>query len=134
MRVRELARCLGVPFEGDGDLELTGVAPVDSAGPGDLSFINSRKAAKQAETSGAGCLIVPADFSAGRTLIRAASPRATLARAIGFLYPAARPTAGVHPTAAVAASAKIGASVSIGAHASVGENSSIGARTAISAG
>src|SRR5215471_16044760 len=106
MRVRELARYLGMSFEGDGDIELTGVAPVDSAGPGDLSFINSRKAAQQAAGSQAGCLIVTPDFAktTERAVIRAAAPRATLARAINFLYPAQRPTAGVHPTAAVAPS------------------------------
>src|SRR5258706_7227577 len=131
MRVRELARCLGTAFEGDGDIELTGVAPVDSAGPGDLSFINSRKAAQQAESSGAGCLIVPPDFAktADRTLIRATAPRATLARAIGWLYPAERPTAGVHASAVVSLGARIGSGVSIRPHASVGEGSSIGSRT-----
>ena len=123
-------------FEGDGDIELTCVAPVDAAGPGDLSFISNRKAAQQAASSGAGCLIVPPDFAktADRTLIRATAPRATLARAIGWLYPAARPTPGVHPTAAVAPGVRIDSSVSIGPHASVGEGSSIGLRTSIGAG
>src|SRR4051794_15858390 len=115
MRVRELAEWLGSEFQGDGEGEITGVAPIESAGPHDLSFINSRKAAQQAEASAAGCLIVPIDFSAGvRAIIRAASPRTAFARAIGFLRPPSRPEPGVHPTAAIAATAHLADSVSIG--------------------
>src|SRR6185295_117043 len=124
------AQWLGSEFEGDGDAEISGVAPIESAGASDLSFINSRKAAQQAEASAAGCLIVPADFAAaGRTVIRAASPRTAFARAIGRLRPARRPEPGVHPTAVVATTARIGDSVSIGPHASIGDHSSLGAGT-----
>src|SRR5437868_11789184 len=108
MRVRELAEWLGAEFEGDGEVELTAVAPIESAGPGELSFINSRKAALAADASKAGCLIAPADFPRGRTVIRAASPRATFARAIGKLYPATKRAPGIHPSAVIAAGARIG--------------------------
>ena len=84
-----------VEFEGDGELDITGVAPLESAGPSDLSFINSRKAAQQADASEAGCLIVPMDFPGDRTLIRATSPRTAFARAITKLYPAAKPAPGI---------------------------------------
>src|ERR1700693_6382874 len=92
MRVRELAQWLGAVFEGDGEVEIAGVAPIESAGPAGISFINSRKAPQQAEASAAGCLIVPMDFAgAGRTLIRAASPRTAFARTIGRLHPPRQP-------------------------------------------
>ena len=45
MRVRELAEWLGATFEGDGERELAGVAPLESAGASDLAFVGSRKAA-----------------------------------------------------------------------------------------
>src|SRR5947208_7875336 len=124
MRVRELAQWLGSEFEGDGEVEISGVAPIESAGASDLSFINSRKAAQQAEASAAGCLIVPLDFAAGvRPVIRAASPRTAFARAIGRLRPPRRPAPGIHPTAVAAATAHIGDGASIGPHASIGEHS-----------
>ena len=71
MRVRELAEWLGATFEGDGEKELAGVAPIETAGAGDLAFIDSRKAVKQAQTSAAGCLIVPSGSPnpGGRTVI-----------------------------------------------------------------
>jgi len=135
MRVRELAQWLGAEFEGDGEVEIAGVAPIESAGPADISFINSRKAAQQAEASAAGCLIVPMDFAGEvRTLIRAASPRTAFARTIGRLHPPRQPEPGIHPTAVVAATARIGEGVSIGPHSSVGEASSLGPGTAVGAG
>src|SRR5213592_2856923 len=106
MRVRELAQWLGFGFEGDGEAEITGVAPIELAGPAEVSFINSRKAAQQADASAAGCLIVPMDFAGGgRTVIRAASPRTAFARTIGRLHPPRQPEPGIHPTAVVAATA-----------------------------
>src|SRR5207249_12140525 len=131
-RVRELAQWLGPDFEGDGEADITGVAPIESAGPNDVSFINSRKAAQQSEASAAGCLIVPMDFaSQGRTIIRAASPRTAFARAIGRLHPPRSPEPGIHSTAAIAATARIGEGVSIGPHASIGEASSLGPGTTV---
>ena len=49
-----------------------------------LAFIGNRKAARQAATPAAGCLIVPLEFpnAGGRTLIRAAEPRTAFARAV----------------------------------------------------
>jgi UDP-3-O-[3-hydroxymyristoyl] glucosamine N-acyltransferase len=128
MRVRELAQWLEAVFEGDGEMEVSGVAAVESAGPSDLSFISSRKAAQQAEQSAAGCLIVPADFAnaKGRTVIRAGSPRTAFARAIARLHPPRPPAAGIHPTAVIGEGARIAEGVSIGPHVSIGRNVAIG--------
>jgi UDP-3-O-[3-hydroxymyristoyl] glucosamine N-acyltransferase len=135
MRVRELAQWLETGFEGDGEREILAAAPLELAGPSDISFINSRKAAQQAPDSQAGCLIVPLDFPGeGRTVIRAQAPRAAFARILPRLYPPRRPAAGIHPTAVIAADAILGEGVSIGPHASVGEGSRIGAGTIVGAG
>jgi UDP-3-O-[3-hydroxymyristoyl] glucosamine N-acyltransferase len=126
MRVKELAEWLGDEFEGDGEVEITGVAALESASRGDLSFINNRKAAQQ--PTRAGCLIVPADYTstAGQTIIRDASPRAAFASAIPLLRPLAGPAPGIHPTAAIGVGTQIGAGTSIGPHCSIGRNVTIG--------
>jgi UDP-3-O-[3-hydroxymyristoyl] glucosamine N-acyltransferase len=134
MRVRELAEWLGAAFEGDGEKELTGVKSLESAGSEDLSFVSSMKAAGQAEASAAGCLIVPAEFPAGRTVIRASAPRTAFARAVSRLVPPAPHRAGIDPTAAVSSQAEIGEGVEIGPHASVGEGSRIEANCRIGPG
>lgn len=136
MRVRELAEWLGATYEGDGEKEIRSVAPMESAGAGDLGFLGSRKAAQQAESSAAGCLIVPVDFEnrGGRTVIRVKEPRTAFARAVTRICPPEPVEPGLHPTAVIAEGAEIGARVAIGPNASVGEGSRIGDGSVIGAG
>src|SRR5215218_333095 len=136
MLVRELSLRLDVPFEGDGDVRITGAAPLDEAGPQQITFIGSRKAFGAAQRSGAGCLVAPLDFesAAGRTLLRAAQPRAVFAAAIQLLYPPPPVRPGVHRTAAVAADAEIDASAEIGAHVTIEAQAHIGPGCRIGSG
>jgi len=134
LRVREIADHLKAEYEGDRDLEITGVAPLDSASPADLAFVGNRKAAAAAADSRAGCLLVPEDFAKGRTLIRARDPRAAFASVIPLLYPSTAPPPGIHPSAVVAPDANVPASASIGAHAVIGSKARIGERSRIGPG
>jgi UDP-3-O-[3-hydroxymyristoyl] glucosamine N-acyltransferase len=134
MRVRELAEWLGATFEGDGEREISGVKSVENAGAQDLSFVSSMKAAAQAQASAAGCLIVPAEFPTGRTVIRASAPRTAFARAVSRLIPPVPHRPGIHPTAAISAQAEIGQGVEIGPHVSVGDGSRIESNCRIGAG
>jgi UDP-3-O-[3-hydroxymyristoyl] glucosamine N-acyltransferase len=136
MRVRELAEWLGATFEGDGEKELVGVAPLETAGAGDVAFVGTRKAAAIAESSSAGCLIVPVEWpsSSHRTVIRAVEPRTAFARAMNRFYPTVELKPGVHPTAVVGRDVELGAMVYIGPHAVVGDETRIGVATAIHAG
>ena len=134
LRVREIANHLKAVWEGEGDLEIEGVAPLESAGQADLSFVGNRKAAVAAGGSRAGCLLVPDDFPKGRTVIRVRDPRGALAGVIPLLYPTAPAPAGVHPTAAVAPTADISESASVGPYAVIGAATRIGPRTRIGPG
>jgi len=136
VRVRELAEWLAATFEGDGEKELTGVAPLETAGASDLAFVASRKAAAQAQNSAAGCLIVPLEFPnpQGRTVIRTAEPRTAFARALSRFHPPPPVEPGIHPTAVVHPDAQIGPQAQIAAHAVIGEGARIGARSRIGAG
>lgn len=134
MRVREIADQLKAAWEGDGDLEITAVAPLESAQSQDIAFIGNRKAAGRASQSGAGCLLAPPGFPKGRTLIRVADPRAACARVIELLYPPPRATPGIHPSAIIAPDAEVSASATIGPHVVIGAGTRIGARSIIGPG
>jgi UDP-3-O-[3-hydroxymyristoyl] glucosamine N-acyltransferase len=136
MRVRELADWLGATYEGDGEKELAGVAPLDAAGAGDVSFVGSRKAALAAEASAAGCLIVPMDFPgpAYRTVIRVSEPRTAFARAVSRFHPTAELTPGIHPTAVLGVDVQIGALCAIGPHVDIGDSTRLGVSTSVGAG
>jgi UDP-3-O-[3-hydroxymyristoyl] glucosamine N-acyltransferase len=138
MRVSEIAGHLNAAWEGasedDGALEISGVAPLESAARHDLAFVGNRKAAATAAESRAGCLLVANDFPKGRTLIRVADPRAAFARAIGLLYPKRPITPGVHPTAVISALAQIAKSAAVGPHVTIDDGVHIGERSSIGPG
>ncbi len=138
MLVREVAALLSAPFEGDGEVEIRSAAPLESARSHDLAFVSSRKGALKAAESAAGALIVPHEFpapmAAGKPLIRAADPRAAVARVIARLHPRREPAAGVHPTAVLGPGVVLGQRASIGPHATIGAGVHIGDSTSIGAG
>jgi UDP-3-O-[3-hydroxymyristoyl] glucosamine N-acyltransferase len=136
MRVRELADWLGATFEGDGEKELAGVAPLETAGASDVAFVGTRKAAAQAESSAAGCLLVPPEWPSPsyRTVIRAPQPRTAFARALNRFYPTVELKPGIHPTAVIGNNVDIGAMVFIGPHAVVGDGTRVDVASSIGAG
>ncbi|HXS96893.1 MAG TPA: UDP-3-O-(3-hydroxymyristoyl)glucosamine N-acyltransferase [Candidatus Limnocylindrales bacterium] len=136
MRVRELADFLGATYEGDGEKELSEVAPLETAGAGELAFVGNRKAAALAESSAAGCLLVPVDWPSPsyRTVIRVPDPRTAFARAMSRFYPTAELKPGIHPTAVIGKEVEIGTMVHVGPHAVVGDGTRLGVATAIGAG
>jgi UDP-3-O-[3-hydroxymyristoyl] glucosamine N-acyltransferase len=133
VRLRELARRLGCELRGDGELELHGVAGLDEAGPGELSFLaNPRYADKLATTRAAAVVISPAHETALPCLV-SDNPYLTFARAVSLLRPEPRPSPGVHASAQVDASARLAEGVHVGPLAVVGPGVCIGARSVIHA-
>jgi len=133
MLVRELANWLNAAWEGDGELDLTGVAPIEDAGPHDLSFVARRN---KSPSTRAGCLLVPPDFpdQSVRALIRTQDPRGSMARAISTLLPPPSWTPGIHPTAVIDLTAVISAEAWIGPLVTIGARTRIGPGTRLSAG
>ena len=134
MRVRDIAGLVEGVVEGQADLEITGAAPLESAGPADVAFVGNRKAVALAANSRAGCLIVSADFPPGRTLVRVADPRGAFARVLLHLYTQPSATPGVHPTAVIAGGVELPDDVEIGAYVSIGAATRIGRASRIGPG
>jgi UDP-3-O-[3-hydroxymyristoyl] glucosamine N-acyltransferase len=127
MKLGQVAEKLGCTLEGDGSLEISGVAAIDEAKPGELTFLADRKYRPALEATHASAVIVAKEtVPAGKAALRSANPRMDFARAIEIFHPAPQFPAGVHPTAVVAKSAKIGANAHIGPHCFVDENVEIG--------
>jgi UDP-3-O-[3-hydroxymyristoyl] glucosamine N-acyltransferase len=134
LRVAEIAGHLNASFEGDGDLEISGVAPLDLAGAGEITFVGNRKAAAAADKSRAGCFLVTNDFPKGRTAIRVADPRAAFARVVTLLHPVPSTTPVIHSTAAIAPDAQIAETAGVGPYAVIGAATRIGERSNIGPG
>jgi len=127
MRLREIADALGCRLEGDGDLEITGVAGMEHAGPGHLTFLANTKYAPKVKHTKATAILV-AEAARGVEIPRLVSenPYLDFARALALFYQPPRPAPGVHPLAHVAPTAMIGENCSIGPFAVVGERVKIG--------
>lgn len=124
---REIAELLGVTLEGDGRVEITGMAGPERAGAGDLIYVDAAKHLTRAAQSAARCVIVAREAELpGKTLLRAPNPKLAFARAAQWLLPQAEAAAGVHATAIVSASAKLGKGTSVGPYAVIEEDAEIG--------
>ncbi len=131
---RELGEAIGAKVEGDGAVELRGVAAPERAGPHDLIYVESAKHAERATASAAPCVIAAERITvAGKTVLRHAQPKVAFAKAAALLLEPKPISAGIHPTAIVASLARIGADVSIGPYAVIGEDTHVGQGTQIGA-
>jgi UDP-3-O-[3-hydroxymyristoyl] glucosamine N-acyltransferase len=127
MKLRELAARLECRLFGDGDIEITGVAGMEYAGPSALTFLSNPKYAHKVKDTRAAAILVaqPVSGAAVASLV-SANPYLDFARALEFFYQPPRPAPGIHPLASVARTASIGESASIGPFAVVGERVRIG--------
>ena len=124
----ELATRVGGEFSGDGGVVLSRVAPLEDAGPGDVSFFSNRKYRRAFEASRAGAIVVEPgeDVPAGRTVLRARNAYLAFAKISTLFHPPAEavpdvaPQAFVHPTARVDGSAEVMPFAYVGADAVVG--------------
>ncbi|TVQ43549.1 MAG: UDP-3-O-(3-hydroxymyristoyl)glucosamine N-acyltransferase [Gammaproteobacteria bacterium] len=125
----ELAVRLGCELDGDPDARVSGVATLQHAGPGQLSFL-ANPAYRQALAQTAATVVVLAAEDAGDCPTAAlvhTNPYAAYARAAALLHPSPGFDAGVHPSAVVSAAAEIDPGASIGAHVTVEAGARIGA-------
>jgi UDP-3-O-[3-hydroxymyristoyl] glucosamine N-acyltransferase len=132
VKLRALAERLGCRLEGDGDIDITGVAGIEAAGPGELTFLaNPKYQGVLARTRASAVLLRDDGTPAPCAVLRTSEPYLAFARAVAAFAPAWRPASGVHAYAAVAESATIGRNVSIGAFVSIGDRARIGDDTVI---
>jgi UDP-3-O-[3-hydroxymyristoyl] glucosamine N-acyltransferase len=131
---KELAEAIGAKLEGDGALEIAGVAAPEKAGARDLIYVESAKHAERAAASAALCVIVGEGISLpGKTVLRSAQPKMAFAKAGALLLGRTPIASGIHPTAIVAPLARVADGASIGPYAVIGEDSHIGVGTQIGA-
>ena len=139
----ELAALTGARLwgEADGKRVFSDVAPLETAGPEDVTFLDNRKYVDAFIRSRAGAACIDEKFAerapAGMALLVTAEPYKAFARVAQTFYPAppviARraPSAIIDPSATVPEDCEIGAHVVIDAGARLGARCQIGANTVI---
>jgi len=129
MKLRELAERLGCTFTGDGETQIRGVAAIETAGPGELTFLSNPRYKRRAKESRAGAIVVSKDEAELPVpTVRSANPYHTFARAIELFHDALPFPPGIHPTAVVSPKARIGRDPSIGPYCFVDDDAELGDR------
>ena len=130
--LEELARALGATLEGDPRRVVTGVAPLESAGPDEVSFLTHARYADAARASRAGAFVAgagAADLPA--PVLRVPAPQHALVDLLNLYHPPPAVVPGVHPTAVIAGDAHVDPTAAVGAHAVVEAGAWVGPRVRI---
>ncbi len=130
----DIAGQIGGTVEGDGNILIFGVAKIEDAGQGQMTFLANTKYQKYLDQSNASVIIVPNDVESvsGKIFLRAENPYFAFMKAVRLFHPE-QPyiEKGIHPTAVIGNDAKLGENISIGAYAVIGDRCSIGSNTTI---
>ena len=133
--ISDLAQRTSGRLIGDGELRINRVAKLESAGPGEIAYVEDEKFFEAAKKSRASCLIVPIGAPVDSACrIEVKNPKLAFAQVAELLHPLKQRAPEIHSSAVIAPGARIGQGVFIGAFVCVGENSSVGDRTQIRAG
>jgi UDP-3-O-[3-hydroxymyristoyl] glucosamine N-acyltransferase len=110
---------------------ISGVAPLQTAGPQDVSFLDNRRYANLLEGTKAGAVILAPEFAsrvpAGSVALATPEPYVGWAKVSALFHPFAQANAGIHPSAIIDPTASIHATAEIGAGSVIGARVEIGA-------
>lgn len=138
MKLHELAQKLDCRLEGKGDLDITGVAGIDHASAGHVTFLANRRYLPLLKTTQSSAVFIEDGVAIERDAassplfaLRTANPYLAFAQAIELFYQAPKYRPEVHVTAVVAPSARIGVGAHIGPYCFIDEDVEIGERAVL---
>lgn len=130
---RSLAKHVGGRLIGDGAVTITALAQLHTAQRGQLSFIGSKKYARDWPKSNASAALIGEDLldgvepGEGRALIAVENADLAMAAVLELFAPAPdRPEPGIHPSAVIDPTATLGNDVTVGPHCFVGPHAQLG--------
>jgi len=135
MTLGQLAEALGAQLKGPEALQITGLATLQEAGAGQLSFLANKQYRKFLDDTQAAAVLLKAEDAegfAGNALI-VADPYLAYARISHLFDPKPKAVAGIHPSAVVHEDAQVDASASIGPFAVIEAGARIGANVSVGA-
>lgn len=132
MKLGEVAQNLGAELRGNAELEITGVAGIEEAGPTEITFVaNPRYTALTHTTHAAAVIVEPGFQELPVATLRIRNPYNAFSRALALFYQPPSYPAGIHPTAVIDSSATIGPDTHIGAYVVVGPKVRVGAHSTL---
>jgi len=133
--LEELAKLVHGRIEGNKDVIICGVASVEEAEEGEITFAVSDKFLNKARKTRASAVIVPLgvkDFS--KPIIQVKNPRLAFAKVLELFASRPQGFSGIHPTALIGKDVKIGKDVVIGPYTVIGNETKLSDKVYLSAG
>ena len=138
MKLSEVAEKLSCRLEGDPYAEITGIAGMEHAAPGQITFLANRRYFPLLHTTRATAIFIEDGIRIERdpglpplAALRSSNPYLAFARAIELFYQPPVYAPGIHPTAVIAESARVGADAHIGPYCFVDEDVTIGTQAVL---
>jgi UDP-3-O-[3-hydroxymyristoyl] glucosamine N-acyltransferase len=134
-RLSDLAARIGARVEGEGDVIVSGIAPIEEAGPGQVTFLANPKYARFVQGSKASAIIAKDAVPGAQTAFLVSdNPYLAFACAIEAFHPPVRIAPGISDKASVDPLARLGKDVTVSPFVVIGEGAEVGDRTVLFAG
>lgn len=133
--LKELAELVGGEVSGSGELIIKGVAPIESAAEGDITFVTTPRHAASLKTSAASAAIVPPDTPVeGKNLIVAKNPQLAFAKILTIFTSRPYKAKGIDKRAYIGRNPRLGKDITVYPFAYIGDNVEMGDRTVVHPG
>ena len=131
--LKEIAELIGGEIAGDPNIVVSGVAGIQEASKGDITFLANLKYLPFLKKTKASAVIVARDIAAvDIPVIKTDNPSLAFTRVVSFILPRKQEHfKGVHKSAVIGKQVKLGKNVSIGAFVVIEDNCSVGDNTVI---
>ncbi|MGQ9647495.1 MAG: UDP-3-O-(3-hydroxymyristoyl)glucosamine N-acyltransferase [Thermodesulfobacteriota bacterium] len=131
-KLRELAEWVGGKVIGDEEVEIVGVASIDEAKAGQITFIANPKYLPKISQTEASAIIVSAEVTqAEKPLLCVTNPQLAFAKVVSLFYSSPYQPKGVDPHAWVSPTAQLGKDLTLYPFVYVGDRCQIGDRVTL---
>jgi UDP-3-O-[3-hydroxymyristoyl] glucosamine N-acyltransferase len=135
MRLAELANTLSCRLEGSPEMEIRGVAGIEQATSGQITFLANKRYVPLLKTTQASAVLIEEGAPLARSpnqpplaALRTANPYLAFAHALELFYHPPRYEPGVHPTAVIARTARVPEGAHVGPYCFIDEQAELGQR------
>jgi UDP-3-O-[3-hydroxymyristoyl] glucosamine N-acyltransferase len=133
MKLADLAEKLSCRLEGPPETEIHGVAGIDQATPGQITFLSNKRYIPLLRTTRASAVLIEESAPLDRdpnlpplAALRTPNPYLAFAKALELFYQPPQYEPGVHPTAVIARTARVPEGAHIGPYCFIDEDAEIG--------
>ncbi|MGD0916292.1 MAG: UDP-3-O-(3-hydroxymyristoyl)glucosamine N-acyltransferase [Thermodesulfobacteriota bacterium] len=131
-RLKELAELVGGTVVGDGEVEISGVAAIEDARVGEITFVANPKHLKMlAKTHATAVIVSPGVPQTDKPLLRVTNPDLAFAKILTIFSQKPYQAKGIDPNAWISTTAQLGQGLSIYPFVYIGDRCRIGDRVTL---